>query len=453
MKRLFLCILCTAMLVSGPSYAAQGAARSGAAQHMLTPEFWISRTAKHDKIIMDKDEISAFTEEIRRTKETHCVDVLSLPVMLTSEQLTGYIKTFAFPAEDRYIGSRKADADYYALLDAQHNTAAVRDLNIVRFGVATKETPIRVFPTSDPSYTEQDDVQFDMNAESIVKVWEPLAILHVSRDGQWLLARSPSVLGWVQVGDVAIIDRKALRQYLSRDCVVVTGNRILLAENHTSLGMGTELTMGTRLPLADSAEGVDGVTTDYSRAVILPGRDKDGNFIERTARVPLHCDASGGYLPYTRANIIRQAFKMLGERYGWGGFMGNRDCSSFIQDIYLTFGISLPRNSRSQTKIPSAHFDTKDMPTDEKELLILSQPTGTLLQMPGHIILYLGKVRGKPYVIHDAYAYDESGLGGKEERLHINCVAVTDLQITRKDGTPFLNAIHNINVIKAKEQN
>ena len=450
MKKLFVSVFMVVVLASTQTCAAERANLSGVTRDMLTPGFWISRAAKPNKILMNRDEIAAFSNEIKHTDKTHCVDVFSLPVMLTAEQLASYINTFDFPKEERYVGDIKADAKHYEQINRLRDVAAVRELNIVRFGTAIRDTQIRAFPTDDPSYTEPNYVEFDMNVESVAKIWEPLALLHTSHDGRWMLAQSPSVLGWVKSEDIAVIGRDALKKYLDMDFLVITGNRIFLDRSHTSpQAERTELTMGTRLPLVKGVDIVDGITADYSNTAILPGRDKDGNFIEKRARIPLHCDTSVGYLPYTQANIIKQAFKMLGERYGWGGLWNARDCSAYIKDIYLTFGVELPRNSRSQTRIPSTHFDTKDMQPEKKELLILKLPAGAILQMPGHIVLYLGRFNGRPYIIHDAYAYGESGLKGTNGRTKINCVAISDLQITRKNGSTFLEAIHNINVIKS----
>ena len=62
-------------------------------------------------------------------------------------------------------------------------------------------------------------------------------------------------------------------------------------------------------------------------------------------------------------------------------------------------------------------------------------------------MLYLGEFNGKAYVIHDVYAFGESGKDGSEGRKNINCVTVSDLYVTRKDGSTFLENIRNINAM------
>ncbi|MBE8952518.1 MAG: C40 family peptidase, partial [Quinella sp. 1Q7] len=55
-------------------------------------------------------------------------------------------------------------------------------------------------------------------------------------------------------------------------------------------------------------------------------------------------------LPCTENNLIRQAFRFLGEGYGWGGLEDGVDCSAFVQDVYRSVGIELPRDADRQAK-------------------------------------------------------------------------------------------------------
>jgi cell wall-associated NlpC family hydrolase len=50
----------------------------------------------------------------------------------------------------------------------------------------------------------------------------------------------------------------------------------------------------------------------------------------------------------TPGGILRQAFKFLGERYGWGQGYAGRDCSGFVSEVYRSFGVDLTRNTGDQ---------------------------------------------------------------------------------------------------------
>ena len=51
--------------------------------------------------------------------------------------------------------------------------------------------------------------------------------------------------------------------------------------------------------------------------------------------------------------MLHQSFKFLGERYGWGHSYNARDCSGFVSEVYRSFGVQLPRNTRDQGVSPA----------------------------------------------------------------------------------------------------
>ena len=449
MKKLFVALLVLS-LFSTVSYSEPTIYKnkSGVMEKMLYEKFWIRRANNPDKILMTKEQINELSNKVKKSKETACVDIFSYSEIITKEKLVNLINTFKFSKEARYNGETLIDSEYIVNLKKQRNEKALSSYNIVRFGTVIRETQIRAFPTSDAAYTEPNDVEFDMNIESVLKVWEPLAFLHTSLNGEWELVQSSTCLGWVRTEDTAITNKTRLRKLLERDFITVTANRITTDVDHSNPSLSPiTLTMGTYLPLADKVDTISDITTQYSYTVILPERDSDGNLVEKISRIPFNADVQHGYLPYTQKNIIKQAFKLLGERYGWGGLWNARDCSSFVKDIYSTFGIQLPRNSANQARIPSLHFDVSDLNAKDKTSLIMEQPVGTLLRKKGHIMLYLGHYNRKPYVIHNAYSYGESGKNGQYERMKINSVVISDLEITLKDKTLFIDSIIDINTI------
>ena len=162
-------------------------------------------------------------------------------------------------------------------------------------------------------------------------------------------------------------------------------------------------------------------------------------------------DVHKGYLPYTPRNIIEQAFSLLNAPYGWGGMYGEQDCSRFIQEIFATVGINMPRNSTDQAKVGEliARFDEKTK-EEEKIKIILSRAIGgiTTLRLKGHIMLYLGSVNGRPYVIHETWGYKEKGFLRDRIRV-INKVVISDLSLGKdsKNGS-LLKRIDTVRLIK-----
>src|SRR3546814_3966393 len=99
----------------------------------------------------------------------------------------------------------------------------------------------------------------------------------------------------------------------------------------------------------------------------------------------------------TRANLIRQAFKFLGERYGWGHSYGTRDCSGFVSEIYRSFGVQLPRNTSAQSVSPALNrlaFDAGDS-RDKRMAAASGLQVGDLVYIPGHVRRVIGHDNGR----------------------------------------------------------
>jgi hypothetical protein len=183
--------------------------------------------------------------------------------------------------------------------------------------------------------------------------------------------------------------------------------------------------MGTKLPLVEKA--------GHHYAVTLPWRAPDGGVRFATGYIRPDADVSVGYLPYTARNLYRQLFKLEGHPYGWGDLFDGRDCSRLVMDVFSTFGFTMPRNSRRQAAFnPAGRKDTAGLSEADKVKTLKdlgNRPA--LLYMPGHIMIHLGIVDGKPYAIHSAWGLRESRLLG-EKTVMAGRVVVSD--ITRGGG-------------------
>lgn len=423
---------------------------SGATQSMYKADYWLEKTKKQDEVIMTLEEIKAYNNSLANSSFLKYYNLDEYPESLDEQTLKSLLSVYSVPEGDRYIDGVAVTKAYKNKLASSRNLSAIKDDNQVRYGFVTRETALRDLPTDDVSNGEPDDVEFDMFFEGKLKVWERVAVVHTSLDGKWYYIQGVPYVGWIKASDVALTDRQTWSKYNDRDFLVVTANRITLDYDFDTSISRKEMLMGTRLPLGEKSDVVSGVSTQSSHTVLLPGRDENGMFVEKTARVPLSADVSVGYLPYTKKNVINQAYKMLGERYGWGGSLNARDCSLFLRDIFYTFGVELPRNSASQASIPSkTKVDVSQMNDGEKEAVIIQQEPGAFIEFKGHIMMYLGSVNGKAYVIHDVYAYGESGLNGANGRQPVNCVNISDLYVTRKDGSTFISNVRNIVSVKS----
>ena len=153
-------------------------------------------------------------------------------------------------------------------------------------------------------------------------------------------------------------------------------------------------------------------------------------------------DVHKGYLPYTQEHILSQAFKFLHTPYGWGGMYGEQDCSKFIQEVYATVGIRLPRNSTSQSNVGESKLELEGLSKKSKHTLLkaMGMAGGSILHLKGHITLYLGEYKGEPYIIHTVW-------GSSSRHFALGRTAVTSLNFNN-----YLGKIDRLTNIISKEQ-
>jgi hypothetical protein len=191
----------------------------------------------------------------------------------------------------------------------------------------------------------------------------------------------------------------------------------------------------------------------YTAHVIeLPYRAPDGSLQFSPALLPKSQEVQTEYLPLTRANILRQGFKFLGERYGWGHSYDARDCSGFVSEVYRSFGVQLPRNTRDQGVSPALNrIELTDADDHEARVKLLREAQiGDLIYIPGHVMMVIGHENGEPYIIHDTTGISFRGSGGDIERARLNGVSVTPLlPLLLSDGRPMIDRVYSIQRIRS----
>ncbi|MEM7135356.1 MAG: NlpC/P60 family protein [Myxococcota bacterium] len=200
--------------------------------------------------------------------------------------------------------------------------------------------------------------------------------------------------------------------------------------------------------LSESRNGVVLARTPYALGwVDLDGLSaplSEDEVIKATASEPL---------PMTRRAVLREAFSMLGAPYGWGGRDGGYDCSRFLLELFGRFGLELPRHSARQALAGTFSIDVSGVSDrgDKRLLLEAAARHGiTLMQFPGHIMLYLGTTEdGVPMAIHAFSEFLTRCEDGVHETVNrVDRVAVSDLSLgkgsSRRD---FLDRVTRITVL------
>lgn len=415
---------------------------------MLNPEYWIKKLDDADKIIMTEDEIHKFNrEEINKVSTVY--DLESYKERLSGDELVKFIKSYRIPQKEMFDkDGNLIKEDFYNDILNNTNLKGVKDISPVKYGIAVRNTSLRSFPTDIGVFSKKGDIEFDRFQETGCQALEPLIILHVSRDKKWYFVQMYNYIGWVKAQDVAIArDKKELFDYInSYKFLIVTGNYIKTQYNPFDSSVSKlEFTMGTKIPMEvnNIPENLSNQSIEGNYMVKLPIRDDDGTLKFRYALIAKNQDVSAGYLPYTRGNILKQAFKLLGDRYGWGD-RGGRDCSSYIMYVFKTFGFKLPRNTKEQEISEGKSLKFADGASIQERMKIFDNvKPGALIYMPGHAMIYIGKDGGVPYMIHDFNGYGKKE-GNKYVFVPVNEVMVTSLLLPTSSGAKFIEKLTSV---------
>lgn len=432
-----------------------GYSRSKSENNLNSLEFWLKNLKQPNKIIMNEEEIEDFNKEIFSIINTKTYDLKNYVNSLTKEELTQKINSLPVPTKDRYNGEQLVDSSYYVPIIENINLSGLQETNEVRYGFTVRRTDLRTLPTKDPSYTSPNDIGFDYFQETAIEAVEPILVLYESLDKKWSFIQTVNYCGWVFSEDIALTNTKEewLAYLNDNNFIIITANKITLNDNPYNPSLSElELGMGCKIAVYKDKEKpymVDGMASLSHIVAKIPTRGDDGIFVIKDALIPSISDINHGYLKYTKANILKQAFKLLGDRYGWGGLFGSRDCTSLVCDVFRCFGIMVPRNSSQQIVSAGETINLTTENYDERLAILSKLDVGSILYMKGHAMIYLGDIKGKPYVIHSFTSYYKKPEGSSNlERIYVNGVAVTDLDICKSSGITYLESLISLKTLK-----
>ena len=429
----------------------------GLAEVHLGPGHWIAALADPDRVVLTPAQIAAQNARMHDDPSIH--DLEALPAHIDGEHVRGWIQALAgLPERERFDvhGAPVPQADL-ARIQANLALDAVPDSQPARHGMVVRRADLRAFPTRLRVFHSAGDTDIDRFQESALFPGDPVVVVHESRDGNWFFVVSQRYAAWIETQNVAEGERDAIHEWGRRaPFLVVTGATARTAHTPENPGVSdVQLEMGVRVPvLADwpAMDEVNGQLPAAAHVIELPVRGDDGRLSFAPALLPRSADVASDYLPLTEANIIRQAFKFLGERYGWGHSYNARDCSGFVSEIYRSFGVLIPRNTSRQSITPVLNrlaFSAED-DHDARIAALADAHVGDLVYIPGHVMMVIGHVDGEPFVIHDT-----SGMSwlpdpdGELVRLGLNGVVVTPvLPMMSNATTPTTDRITSIQRIR-----
>ena len=402
----------------------------------LSADYWIRMADQPDEVLLDADAIASFVRKAFDV-DSNMVDLKTYPETIERGEVVALIRSISKPhkGELRYReGGRVTEQDferYTASLDLDRVPATVE----VRFGMIAERADMRTWPSADVVFRSEETIDLDRFQENGLFPGDVVAVLHESADGLWYFVQSYNYAAWVLKDKVALGERDEILAYGEAEpFLVVAGSHVVTNRNPDTPSVSeVQLEMGTRLPLlAPGDVDADGSGQDLhaSHIVRLPTRTEQGGLEFRPGLLARNQDIHIGYLPYTRRNVLNQAFKFLGERYGWGHSLNARDCTGLVLEVHKTFGFKLPRNSgqQGQSEIGENFHFPPDASEDDKMRALEKAEIGDLLYSDGHVMLYLGTHDGEHYVIHDLAGSGWIDDDGEFNEGELNGVSVTPLR-------------------------
>jgi len=405
-------------------------------KEMQQSNFWCEKMTDPDEEWLSEDEIHAFNGSVISRAEASgraafACKLENFPLRLVFDEVRAMIND-SFPEyfmKTPLLNNEGEDVPSGIRGDIVDNATAILNQDMaLKFGIVTRRTHLRALPTdfiSCDEYIDNDRLQL-----TSVSLGTPFVVLARSRDTSWLFVQTPGYRGWLKANDSAATESRLSVQnfYRSSNFLLATGSRVEIEPDPFELNSsGLFLQMGDKLPLEDPeesenlhAQGPFGCFT-----VKIPARERLGSLGFRKGLVRMSEDVRIGNLKLTGREILNQAFKMLGERYGWGGLYNRRDCSRFVQDIFASFGLVLPRDAWAQEMLGSKNKILFEGNSEERKVQLRSLRPGNPLYMPGHTLIYLGQDNGRFFAIHDGAGYKDS----KGKKISVHGVFVVDLSL------------------------
>lgn len=339
---------------------------AGSAQpNMVDPTYW----GGSNELVMDGDQIDALNARFLATPGTGLRDLLAVPETLPGSEIRALMEQYTITKP--LLDGKEPTAEELASLEAERNLQAIPETVTPNYGIVTAPADLRSYPTglvNSAGTVLSGSNCTDRFQQTRLRLGEGVIVCHSSRFGDWLFVLAGNYCGWVNAQLVGLCSRQEMADYIGSD-------RFAVALERRELD-GMTVDMGTRLAL------------DENGKLLLPSRRADGS-LELTPR-PMEDFFQQGYLPFTTNNLYHQAMALLGTPYSWGSKEG-LDCSDTLVSIYACFGIRLPRDSSAMALLGKAPGE--------------APCPGSLLVMPGHVMLYLGTVDGEMYVLQNTTGY------------------------------------------------
>ncbi len=329
-------------------------------------------------ILLNLDEIKEYNRVIEsKTDYLYNMNINSL----SKEEILNYINSYTIPKLPKYDnGKLITNSDINDILE-NRNIENVKDTRLLK-ALVVNRTNLKSFPTELHFFDNINDTNFDNLQESEMHINTPVLVMHKSKDNRFVFVLTSTYVGWIKEEDIVYVSDEDYDYFINNDNFGIITEPFVEVDNKL-------LDMSVKIPFIE--------TTKDGYKFVIPSKDSNNNLVKE--EIILKRDkAHIGYLPYTKRNVYIQAFKYEDIPYSWGSMDYGVDCSSYVSNVYHTFGFVFPRNTSIQNSSVGKVISLEGK-TDKEKLDIISGSAPSLLYMDGHVLIYLGIDNQINYVI------------------------------------------------------
>ena len=358
-------------------------AASGYIQLMQEPE----------KEILTGEGIRAVNRKMIENCQAIC-NILEIPDVVDGKTLKSMAKDVSVPAQPLYDRSgNEIDEDRLDEIISNIGNIDENDTYPAVPGIIVRRSDLKRLPTELEFHASAGSA-LDLIQDTELYLGMPVWVLLGSEDGRFLFVQSYYYSGWTEAGNVAFPGSREewMRFADPADFITVIDAKLDIS--------GEQADMGVKLPYID----ID-PSGEYYIAE-RPVRNEDGSLGTEQVKLSVK-SVHRGYLKYTYANFLAQAFKYEGTMYQWGGINGGIDCSSFIASVMRPFGFYLARDTKDQNYSAGSGVDISGMSGDQVRQAIISAgaEAPVAIYTKGHVRFYIGEKDGKLMTIHAPGSY------------------------------------------------
>ena len=406
-----------------------------------TADYWVGKNKSGEAVFVSTQDLEMLNLQIRQRSANTIVDLPKYPEKVYTQwlknKITATMTIGNFQGDEvPKLFKNGAALTEFSFTHAKQNCCLDELPTVceIRYALTIDRADIKLLPEADGWFESADDTHYDQLQATVIDPSEPVIVLIESKDKQFVFIESRTYAGWVKPSALAFTDRATWLKYAdSQNYLTVIASRKTIPSGKAVYQMGGRV-------LLRAAE----LQKDGSWAINVPAVDANGTIIEQGYNIPNDKGVVKGALACSENNLIRQAFRFLGEDYGWGGLEKNVDCSSFVQDVYRSVGIELPRDTSRQEKAMARSISLKSMNREQRLDILKKSKPGSLLFAPGHVMMYLGMdANGEPLVIHSISSYFTFD-NEQTAKHYVRKILVSDLHFMNKNKIEMIDRITSV---------